>query len=220
MMKMILMISGDMMNSIIFDLDGTLWDVTDVTWESANEIAKKYNLNEVSKKIICDSFGLTRKECARTYFPNLEISKSLKLMDEIAEVKNKKLQEYGGNLYPNVKETLINLSKKYKLYIVSNTAEDEYIEAFLNCSGLKNIFSDYIAASKLNLIKGDAIKKIIEDNNIEKAVYVGDTIKDKEASTYAGIPFIYANYGFGDLTNEKYYINEIKYLSNILDRVF
>ena len=64
------------------------------------------------------------------------------------------------------------------------------------------------------------IKKIIENNNIEKAVYVGDTIKDKEASTYAGIPFIYANYGFGDLTNEKYYINGIKYLSNILDRVF
>lgn len=208
------------MNSIIFDLDGTLWDVTDVTWESANIITQKYNLEAVNKKIVCDSFGLTRKECAKTYFPNLEISRSLKLMDEIADIKNKILNEQGGVLYPNLKETLINLSKKYKLYIVSNTAEDDYINAFLKCSELKNIFKDYIAASKLGLIKGEAINKIIEDNHIESVVYVGDTIKDKEASEYAKIPFIYAKYGFGDLSKEKYYINELKDLPNILDSVF
>ena len=208
------------MNSIIFDLDGTLWDVTDVTWKSANIITQKYNLAAVNKKIVCDSFGLTRKECAKTYFPNLEISRSLKLMDEIADIKNKILNEQGGVLYPGLKETLINLSKKYKLYIVSNTAEDDYINAFLKCSELKNIFKDYIAASKLGLIKGEAINKIIEDNHIENAVYVGDTIKDKEASDYAKIPFIYAKYGFGDLSKEKYYINELKDLPNILDSVF
>lgn len=210
---------SDIMNSIIFDLDGTLWDVTDITLKSANEITKKYNLDEVSKKIVCKSFGLTRKECAKTYFPNLEISKSLKLMDEIAEIKNRKLMEQGGNLYPSLKETLIDLSKKYKLYIVSNTAEDEYIEAFLKCSGLKTIFSDYIAASKIGLIKGDAIKKIIDKNSIQKSVYVGDTEKDKEAAIYAGIPFIYAKYGFGNL-NETLYINQIKELPEVSKGIF
>ena len=207
------------MNSIIFDLDGTLWDVTDVTWESANEIVKKHNLSEISKKIICDSFGLTKEECSKTYFPNIEKNKALKLMDEIAIIKNEKLFEQGGNLYSNLKKTMEELSKKYKLFIVSNTAEDEYIEAFLKCSKLNNIFFDYIAASKLGLIKGEAIKKIIKDNNIENAIYVGDTIKDKEAAIYANIPFIYAEYGFGRL-NEKNAIKQISDLPEILKKIF
>ena len=206
------------MNAIIFDLDGTLWEVIDVTYTSANKIAKKYGLNEVTKKVICDSFGLSRLDCGKVYFPNLKEEEILTFMDEIAEVKNRLLNEQGGNLYPNLRDTMIYLNKKYKLFIVSNTGEDEYIEAFLKCSNLKDIFEDYIAASKLGLIKGEAIRKIIKDNNIEKAVYVGDTIKDKEAAMYANIPFIYDMYGFGNL-NEEFCISEIKELPEVLEKM-
>ena len=34
-------------------------------------------------------------------------------------------------------------------------------------------------------------------NDIKRAIYVGDTIKDKKAAEYANIPFVYASYGFG-----------------------
>ena len=178
--------------AIIFDLDGTLWEVIDVTYNSANKIARKYNLNEVTKEVICDTFGLNRLDCGKGYFPTLDDDVVIELMDEIAQIKNRILNEQGGNLYPNLKETLKELNKNYRLFIVSNTAEDEYIEAFFNTDNLKNLFEDYIAASKLGIIKGEAIKKIIKDNNIESAVYVGDTKKDSEASVYADIPFIYA----------------------------
>ena len=33
-----------MKKGILFDLDGTLWEVTDRTYESVNEITKKYGL--------------------------------------------------------------------------------------------------------------------------------------------------------------------------------
>ena len=200
-------------------MDGTLWEVIDVTYNSANKIARKYSLNEVPKKAICDAFGLSRLDSGRVYFPNLRDEEILILMDEIAEIKNRLLNEQGGNLYPNLKETLKELNKNYRLFIVSNTAEDEYIEAFFNTDNLKNLFEDYIAASKLGIIKGEAIKKIIKDNNIESAVYVGDTKKDSEASVYADIPFIYAKYGFGDIKSENYIesFDELpKILSNIL----
>ena len=38
--------------AIYFDLDGTLWDTTDVTYEGANKVAEKYNLDAVSKEKI------------------------------------------------------------------------------------------------------------------------------------------------------------------------
>lgn len=205
--------------AIIFDLDGTLWEVIDVTHKSANEIAKKYNLNEVTKEVICDTFGLNRLDCGKGYFPTLDDDVVIELMDEIAQIKNRILNEQGGNLYPNLKETLLKLNNNYRLFIVSNTAEDEYIEAFFNTDNLKDLFEDYIAASKLGIIKGEAIKKIIKDNNIESAVYVGDTKKDKEAAEYANIPFIYAKYGFGDI-EAKNFIETFDELPTILNNIF
>ena len=205
--------------AIIFDLDGTLWEVIDVTHKSANEIAKKYNLNEVTKEVICDTFGLNRLDCGKGYFPTLDDDVVIELMDEIAQIKNRILNKKGWNLYPNLKETLLKLNNNYRLFIVSNTAEDEYIEAFFNTDNLKDLFEDYIAASKLGIIKGEAIKKIIKDNNIESAVYVGDTKKDKEAAEYANIPFIYAKYGFGDI-EAKNFIETFDELPTILNNIF
>ena len=206
-------------NAVIFDLDGTLWEVIDVTYKSANVIAKKYNLNEVTKKVICDTFGLNRLDCGKGYFPTLDDDVIIKLMGEIAQIKNRILNEQGGNLYPNIKEVLNELSKNYRLFIVSNTAEDEYIEAFFKTDNLKDLFEDYIAASKIGLIKGEAIKKIIKDNDIENSVYVGDTKKDKEAAEYANIPFIYAKYGFGDI-EVKNFIETFDELPTILNNIF
>ena len=54
-------------------------------------------------------------------------------------------------------------------------------------------FKDYIAASSINISKSDAIKKIIDENKIECAIYVGDTIYDQKASIAASIPFIWAS---------------------------
>ena len=39
---------------------------------------------------------------------------------------------------------------------------------------------------------------ILERNNIAKAVYIGDTIKDYESANKNGLPFIWAEYGFGE----------------------
>lgn len=105
------------------------------------------------------------------------------------------------------------------MFIVSNTAESEYIKAFLTSSKLEKYFKSYIAASELKISKADAIKKIIEDYKLKKAVYVGDTKKDMEASNLAGIPFIQAKYGFGKDLNTKYYINELKELPDIVEKI-
>ena len=60
----------------------------------------------------------------------------------------------------------------------------------------------------------------MDRNHIDKAVYVGDTMGDYEAACYAGVPFIYAKYGFGKDLKVQYYINDISELENILKKIF
>ena len=38
---------------------------------------------------------------------------------------------------------------------------------------------------------------IINDHNLKAPVYVGDTKGDYDSATKAGVPFIFADYGFG-----------------------
>jgi len=201
---------------ILFDLDGTLWEVTDITYTSVNEVARKYGVNNVSKETICGAFGFTKLECAKTYFPDLELNIALSLMEEIANLKIDKLNKIGGKLYPNLEETIVSLTKDYELFIVSNTSKNGYIEAFLNSSGLQKYFKDYIAASSLNITKADAIKLIISKYNLSKSVYVGDTIKDMVAATQAGISFVQAKYGYGKDLKTNFYINDLNELEKVL----
>ena len=165
-------------------------------------------------------FGLNKFEVAKLYFPYLELEESLELMNEISAVTIRNIREHGGNIYTNLENVLKKLIEKYQLFIVSNTGHKEYIEAFFITSGLSKYFTDYIAASQLNISKADGIKKVILDYDIEKAVYVGDTKKDMEASNKANIPFIQARYGFGDNLETKYYINSVEELPKIIEKFF
>ena len=208
-----------MKNSVIFDLYGTLWDVMESTYRSANTIANKYNLKEISKETIRKVFGINREGAARLYFPDMDLNESTKLVDEIAIINIENLKKNGGNVYHNVRGVLNQLIEKYDLYIVSNTTEAEYIMTFLNSSNTKKYFKDYIAASSLNISKADAIKKIICDNKVKNAVYVGDTIIDLKASNN-NIPFVQAKYGFGEDLKTKYYINDIDELPKVLEKIY
>ena len=104
-------------NSVIFDLDGTLWEVIESTFISANIIAKKHNLKEISRETICKVFGLNREESAKLYFPDIEIKEAVKLMDEMVLINIERLSKKGGNTYPNLKEVL-NIIIKNMIYIL------------------------------------------------------------------------------------------------------
>lgn len=205
---------------IIFDLDGTLWEVADTTYKSVNEITRKYNLEEVTKETVCGTFGMNREEAAQNYFPHFKLDEALKLIDEIAVININNLKQYGGNLYSNLENTLIKLKEKYRLFIVSNTGEKEYIEAFLISSNLEKYFDAYIAASAMNISKAEGIKRIVSENDLEKAIYVGDTEKDLVSSNTAKMPFVHAKYGFGKKLETEFYINSIEELPDLAEKIF
>lgn len=201
---------------IIFDLDGTLWETEKITYKTANAVAKKYNLGkEITLDTIRKTMGCTFTEAAYNYIPELEKEEREKIFSEILSINCKILEEFGGNVYDRLEETLKTLKNEYKLAIVSNCGAG-YIESFLNSSKLTNYFVDYMAAAKYKVSKADAIRKVMTRNAINDAIYVGDTIKDYEASKGANIEFVQAKYGFGDDLNTEYSIQDISELPDII----
>ena len=127
------------------------------------------------------------------------------------------MKRMGGKLYPNVLETLQILNRKTKLFIVSNCL-DGYIENFINFNNFRNLFSDYISAGKTGLEKQENLKLIIERNQIKNPIFIGDTIGDYNAAIFNRIPFIYASYGFGNVTKFTFKIDSFADLLNILEK--
>ena len=69
---------------------------------------------------------------------------------------------------------------------------------------------------RTGLTKGENIKLIIERNNLINSIYVGDTDGDLKASRFAGIPFIYARYGFGEVKEYDYVIDSFDELLKLM----
>lgn len=203
-------------DSIIFDLDGTLWSTIDSCVRTLSQIKEKYPdiTKEISKEEVMSCMGLPFDDIVNIYYGYLPKNKAIMYAKEAFQANIDNLLTNGGTLYKNTKDTIEYLSKKYKLYIVSNCI-DGYIESFLKTSNLEKYFLDYESNGRTNLSKGENIKLIINRNNLKNAIYVGDTISDKDGADYANIPFAYASYGFGKVDKYDYLLNDISDLKEI-----
>ena len=187
-------------DSIIFDLDGTLWDSTGnvaMAWQEA--IAKVDYVDEVmTREKIRSITGLAYNVIFDTLFSYLNIEKRAELMKLCAESELEALHTKGGELYPSLDETLGYLANRYKLFIVSN-CQSGYIEVFLKLSNVGHYFSGHQCYGTKGNPKAENIKDIVSDHALNAPVYVGDTRGDYDSATKAGVPFIFADYGFGQV---------------------
>ena len=188
------------MDSIIFDVDGTIWDSTQSVADSWNKAIREHSdldltLDPVSLSRV---FGKTMTEIADALFPALDTEARMKLLDACYAEENRYLEDHPGLLYDGVAGTIRNLSLRYPLYIVSN-CQCGYIEVMLKTSGLAPYIKDHLCFGETLRPKGETIRMLMEKNGLKSPVYVGDTQGDADACKTAGIPFIFAEYGFGDV---------------------
>ena len=197
------------MDSIIFDLDGTIWDPIDTVLSAWNSCIKEHSQikRQLTRTDFEETMGLQMNDISKKFFPSLNESERKQLITECCHIEREYVKKYGGKLYPNVEEVLDILSKKYKLFIVSN-CEDGYIESFYEFHKLEKFFLDFENPGRTGLSKGDNINLIITRNNLSTPIYVGDTVGDLYAARYAGIPFVYAKYGFGNVSDYDYAIEK------------
>ncbi|AWI04270.1 HAD family hydrolase [Clostridium drakei] len=206
-----------MINNIIFDVDGTLWDTTKIVAKAWNRaISQVGEINSaMTSTILKKEFGKTMDVIAEDLFPDLDSENKKILLEKCCEFEHNDLMENTDDLlFPNVKETIIKLSEKFNLFIVSN-CQCGYIELFMKKAGIQEYIKDFECFGNTGRCKGESIKILMERNNLSDAVYVGDTQGDYEATVLAGIPFIFAKYGFGNVEDCYLEISDIKELLNL-----
>lgn len=199
----------NLMDSIIFDVDGTLWDATEIiagAWN--NYIHEKEHMEmDIDSEYLSSLFGQLLSDIAKNIFPDLPEEEQLRIIDGCCRAEEEALLKKCAPLYEGLEETLKELSARYPLYIVSN-CQAGYIEAFLETSGLGKYFQGHLCPGDTGMGKGKNIMKIVKDHDLKSPVYVGDTMGDCKACQEAGVPFIWAAYGFGEVTNPWKQINK------------
>lgn len=203
---------------IIFDLDGTLWDASAPVAESWN-----IRIEQVTGKPgwltsadIAGIMGLTMTQIADKLFSDIAGDERYELMHECEVFENEYISEHGGTLFPEVRETLQKLlDAGAKMAVVSNCQEG-YIPAFIKSMKMQKYFVDYEEWGRTHLSKAENIRLVMERNGADKAIYVGDIQKDANSAHEAGIPIIFASYGFGEIKDAEATVRSFDELPGLL----
>ena len=178
------------MESLIFDVDGTLWDAVALVAEGWNDGLQSMGFApHCTEQSIRPLFGKTMTEIAQVVVPGVPQEQAMEVMDRCMDGEMARLRRDPCHIfYPGVKETLTELHKTHRLFIVSN-CQQGYIELLMEKGGLGGLISDFDCFGNTGLPKGQTLRLLCERCNVRDAVYVGDTQGDMEASEQAGLPF-------------------------------
>jgi len=197
---------------IIFDVDGVLFDSKKNMSNSWKKVKKKFKL----KKSFNSYFSYVGLPFSKILF-NLRIKDNLREIERLYKNESLKLLNQ-ITLYPNVKETITNLRKNYKLAIV--TSKDITRTKILL---KKNKIPIQVVISPNKTLRGkphaDPILKAIKKSKVKKndSIYIGDTMIDYKCAINSGIRYIHAKYGYSQVRiSSKYVISKFNSLPRML----
>ena len=201
--------------SLIFDIDGTLWDSRALVAEGYNIQLRREGYDHlcVTAEDFLPLFGKVMTEIADVIFAELPPEVRYPLMERCMDTENRYLRENPCQIgYPGIRETLERLSKEHRLFIVSNS-QCGYPELCIRKLGLEDYIQGHLCFGDTGTEKGETIRRLMQKHQITDAVYIGDTQGDCDAADNAGIPFIFAAYGFGQ---PDHYAAKIEQIEDLL----
>ncbi len=185
-------------DALIFDIDGTLWNASSSSAKGWNNGFMSLGLKErVTEEDIESIAGNPYEDCVEILFPGL-LKKYPFLIDTLDEYESDIIEKEGGAFYQGVLSGIKELSRHYSVFLISN-CQEWYIKLFLGLSGLEPYLKGFDCNGMAHAPKDIMIKNMINKFSLKNPVYIGDTGGDEKATMTAGVEFIHAAYGFGEI---------------------
>lgn len=209
-----------MKKAILFDLDGTLWDSSAEVARSWSEVLRACpeTDRQITQADMHGFMGKTLDEIGEIAFPEIPEKRRNEILQACVKHETEYLREHGARLMGDIRGIFTPLKQKYALCIISN-CQDGYIQCFLDYFGLWDIFDDIECPGRTGMDKGDNIRLVIQRQGIDRALYLGDTLGDLKAADKAGVPFVFAEYGFGSTDRPTASISSLNELSAAAERI-
>lgn len=202
-------------DSLIFDMDGTLWDAVDSyckVWEKTFDDAGIAH-TPVSREQLLAMMGMHLEDIIARLAPQLAGNeKFLSLLDAN---ERSMMPVLSGRFYPGVRETIARLSVGRRLFMVSNCGSHG-LENFINLAGIRPSITEALSHGSTGKTKAQNISDLIERYGLKLPYYVGDTQSDADAARAAGAKMIFCSYGFGHVTQPDITIDCFNQLNDII----
>ena len=163
----------------------------------------------VTVEDIHKNFGLTLEQVAVNLLPELSEKEAMEVILECEKHQSAAMEGHVQEIvFPQVVETLQKLKERgCGLYIVSNCLDGYLDILYRNLDVKKYIDGDAWLHHPMHC-KADNIRYVVDKYQLTDACYVGDIQGDYDASMEAGVEFVFAAYGYGDVPEAKYIINQ------------
>ncbi|MCY7486919.1 HAD hydrolase-like protein [Paenibacillus alvei] len=217
-----------MIQSFIFDMDGTLFQ-TDKILESSLEDTFSHlkSLNKWDKETPIDKYreimGAPLPKVWETLLPNHSIevreqTDAYFLERLIANIKSGK-----GDLYPNVKEVFSFLTENNCSIFIASNGLTAYLDAIVHFYNLDKWVTETCSIQQIeSLNKSDLVKTIIDKYGITHGAVVGDRISDINAAKDNGLVAIGCNFDFAqedELAKADVVIEDLNELKSIISQL-
>lgn len=189
-------------DSLIFDMDGTLWDNLDtyvIVWNRGLE--KLGYDTRVDRASMLGLMGKEARQLLNSVLPGKPHDEQDKLFDEVLDQYEAYRPHIQPIIYEGVVEGLEKLKTKYELFLLSNCEEGGLVK-FMDYTQITHLITDYMEHGMNMQPKEHNLQLLKERHNLQSPVYVGDTEGDRRATHKAGMPFAFVSYGFGDTDKE------------------
>ena len=194
-------------DSIIFDMDGTLWDATESYARVWNETCSQFGINTFfTGKELAPYMGMSIDDILiHLLGGNLPMDKKV-FMDVLFKNESILMPKLGGILFSGVKEGLEMIHRHYRMFMLSNCSA-RGLKNFVLFTKTEMLFEGLLSQGERPASKSENLAYMIDRYSLKVPVYVGDTQADCDQAHLAGIPFVFTEYGFGKCYNADWQYN-------------